>query len=107
MRGSIASMKIGQSYGLLRGFLVVLSVNYGVRFEEARPQVWQKAMGVSGGDRRKKKVVNKEAAQRLFPTAKVIHVNADAMLIAEYCRRIITSRSGPLPSNLRSSISKG
>ena len=38
--------------------------------------------GLSAVDEPCGKVVNKEAAQRLFPAVKVIHVTADALLLA-------------------------
>jgi hypothetical protein len=38
----------------------------------------------SGGDKK----ITKAAAQRLFPRMKVTHKNADALLIAEYGRRV-------------------
>jgi crossover junction endodeoxyribonuclease RuvC len=75
-----AAFKFGQSYGFLRGLVVA----YQIQFAEARPQKWQKAMEcMTGGD----KNVSKAAAQRLWPTFKITHANADALLIAEFCRR--------------------
>ena len=87
MRGSISSFKVGQSYGFLRGLLTA----HGIPFEEVRAQDWQKAMGCrSKGDKR----ITRARAQQLFPSEKVIHVTADAMLIAEYCRRTLQERGG-------------
>lgn len=37
------------------------------------------------------KNVTKAAAQRLFPDQKVVHATADAMLLAEYARRVLGS----------------
>lgn len=49
-----------------------------------RPQEWQKGMQcLTGGD----KNVSKRRAQELFPSMKITHANADALLIAEYARR--------------------
>lgn len=85
MRGSISSFKVGSSYGFLRGVLVAT----GIPFEEVRAVKWQRAMGcLSGGN----KNVTKARAQELFPDHKVIHQTADAMLIAEYCRRQLVAR---------------
>lgn len=80
-QGVASSFKFGQSYGFLRGLLVGI----GIPFEEVTPQKWQKAMGcMSGGD----KNVTKGRAQQLFPGVKVTHAIADAILIAEYGRRL-------------------
>lgn len=80
-QGVASSFKFGQSYGFLRGCLIAL----GIPFEEVMPQKWQKAMGcLSHGD----KNVTKARAQQLFPGEKITHATADALLIAEYCRRV-------------------
>jgi hypothetical protein len=85
MRGNVANFKVGKSCGFLRGLLVAI----GIPFEEVSPQKWQRAMGcMSKGDKR----VTRAKAQELFPDRKVIHVTADGMLIAEYCRRVISKR---------------
>lgn len=82
-QGVASSFKFGQSYGFLRGLLIAC----GIPFEEVSPVKWQTAMGCrSGGD----KNVTKARAQQLFPNVKVTHANADALLIAEYCRRTRT-----------------
>ena len=79
--GVVSAFTFGRSYGFLRGLLVGSQVP----FHEVSPAVWQKAMGCrTKGD----KNVSKAAAQRLWPTLKITHANADALLIAEYGRRI-------------------
>ena len=78
--GVKSAFTFGQSYGWLLGVLDALRIPY----EFVTPQRWQKAMGcLTGGD----KNVSKAAAQRLWPNLKITHANADALLIAEYCRR--------------------
>jgi len=78
--GVVSAFAFGQSFGFLRGLLTGTETP----FELARPQKWQKAMGcLSKGD----KNVTKAAAQRLWPQWKITHANADALLIAEFCRR--------------------
>lgn len=80
-QGVASSFKFGESAGFLRGLLVA----HQIPFEYVTPQKWQQAMQCrSGGD----KNVTKQAAQRLFPTEKITHANADALLLAEYCRRM-------------------
>jgi crossover junction endodeoxyribonuclease RuvC len=79
-QGVASSFKFGQSYGFLRGLLTA----YCVPFEEVNPAKWQGALSCrTKGD----KNVTKQKAGQLFPGIKVAHWNADALLIAEYCRR--------------------
>lgn len=86
-QGVASSFKFGRSYGFLRGCLVAS----GIPFEEVSPQVWQKALNCrSGGD----KNVTKARAQQLFPTLKITHAKADALLLAEYGRRLWAQRNG-------------
>lgn len=76
----VAMFKLGQSYGFLRGLLIVQQI----RFEEIRPQVWQKGLAcLSGG----KKAVTRARAQQLWPKQKITNKTADSLLIAEYMRR--------------------
>jgi crossover junction endodeoxyribonuclease RuvC len=84
-QGVTSMFTFGQSYGFLRDCLISL----GIPFEEATPRKWQAALGcLSGGD----KNVTKARAQQLFPSVKVTHAIADALLIAEYCRRVRKSK---------------
>ena len=79
-QGVASSFKFGRSYGFLRGLLVGLKIP----FEEVSPQKWQKGMNcLTHGD----KNVSKAKAQHLFPYIRVTHALADALLIAEFCRR--------------------
>jgi hypothetical protein len=60
-----------------------------VPYELVTPQRWQKSMGCrTGGDKR----ISRDAAQRLHPRIRVTHWNADALLLAEYARRLHNSR---------------
>jgi Holliday junction resolvasome RuvABC endonuclease subunit len=78
--GVTSAFTFGRSYGLLRGIVLA----HKIPLIEVRPQKWQKAMGcMSKGD----KNVTKAAAQRLWPSVKITHRNADALLIAEYGRK--------------------
>ena len=79
-QGLGSTWTFGQHYGFLRGLLVALKI----RFDQVRPQDWQKAMACrTGGD----KNISKAKAQQLFPQQKVTHATADALLLAEHCRR--------------------
>lgn len=86
-QGVSSSFKFGKGYGFLRGCLTAS----GIPWEDVTPQAWQKTMAcMTGGD----KNVSKAKAQQLFPAVKVTHALADALLIAEYCRRTVLSRTG-------------
>ena len=90
-QGVSSTFKFGQSYGFLRG---VLSAQ-GIPFEEVTPQKWQKALGcLTKGD----KNVSKQKAGQLFPDIKITHAIADALLLAEFCRRV---KSGELAGAAR------
>ena len=80
-QGVTSTFKFGESFGKLQMLLVA----WQIPFEFVTPQKWQTAMQCkSGGD----KNVTKAAAQRLYPDYKITHRNADAILIAEYARRL-------------------
>lgn len=84
-QGVASSFKFGRSYGFLRGCLIAS----GIPFEEVAPQKWQKAMGcLSRGD----KNVTKAKAQQMYPSLKITHATADALLLAAYAQRLHASR---------------
>lgn len=113
-----AMFKFGQSYGTLR---MALTAAY-IPFDEVRPATWQKAMGVAprkklkakrgtkeklaeflnsdksddptrgAESKRQFKTRLKQKAQQLFPGTVVTLETADALLLAEYCRRLKTGR---------------
>lgn len=79
--GTQSMFTFGRGYGFLRGCLVALEIP----FDEVTPQKWQRALAcLTKGD----KNVSKAKAQQLFPNLKVTHSTADALLIAEYGRRL-------------------
>lgn len=85
--GVVSAFTFGRSYGKLEMALVALEIP----FDYVRPQKWQQAMGcLSGGD----KNVTKRRAQQLFPHLTITHAIADALLLAEYCRRLESGRYG-------------
>jgi len=84
-QGVSSTFKFGTSYGFCRGLLVC----HRIPFSVVPPGTWQRAMGcLTKGD----KNVTKAAAQRLWPSEKVVHAVADAMLLAEYARRLAKQR---------------
>lgn len=85
----VASMfKFGMSYGSLRMALIAAAIP----FDEVTPQKWQRELGLIRTNKNEsntdKKNRHKAKAQQLFPELKVTHAIADALLIAEYCRRV-------------------
>lgn len=78
--GVRSSFTFGDSFGSIRGMVTVCNI----RHEYIQPQKWQQEMNCrTHGD----KNVSKAKAQQLFPSVKVTHRNADALLIAELARR--------------------
>lgn len=79
--GVKSAFTFGNGFGHLEMALTAARIP----FERIRPQVWQKSLScLTKGD----KNVTKTLAQELFPQIKVTHAIADALLIAEYGRRI-------------------
>lgn len=86
-QGVSSTFKFGANFGMIQGVLAAV----GIPYELVSPGVWQKAMGcLTKGD----KNVTKAAAQRMFPGIRVTHAVADALLLAEYARRIHIARYG-------------
>jgi len=79
-QGVSSTFKFGENYGFWRGLLTGLEIP----FERVYPLKWQTAMSCRTGGN---KNISKARAQELFPKIKVTHAIADALLIAEYCRR--------------------
>ena len=69
----------------------------GIPFEEVIPRTWQKGVGITprGKGETKTRFKNrlKAKASQLFPKVNVTLATADALLIAEFCRR---KRTGTL-----------
>ena len=77
--GVVSSFTFGRGSGRLEQVLT----DFYIPFTVIRPQVWQKHLGcLTGGN----KNVTRDYAKNLFPTIKVTHINADALLIAHYNR---------------------
>jgi len=74
-------VKSAFTFGNGFGHLEMALTAAGIPFERVRPQKWQQVMGcLTKGD----KNVSKRKAQELFPSMKVTHSTADALLIAAY-----------------------
>lgn len=102
--GVVSAGTFMRNVGNLEAFLTAAAIPY----DSVTPARWQghfgclAPKGTPQGE--KDKNITKRAAQRLFPDVVVTHHNADALLIAEYCRRLhIGSASFNPPVSLRSS----
>jgi len=74
-------VKSAFTFGNGFGHLEMALTAAGIPFARIRPQLWQKELGcLTKGD----KNVSKRKAQELFPSMKVTHATADALLIAQY-----------------------
>ena len=90
--GVVAAFTFGGNYKMIRTSLIAKEIP----FDEVTPQRWQKVVGglassgkVVNGFKKRDKNVSKARAQELFPSVKKItHAYADALLIAEYGRRM-------------------
>jgi hypothetical protein len=88
---SVSAFSFGREFGRLR--LAAYAAGHEVHL--VRPQKWKQALGLIvygkglGRNDTEKKNLNKAKAQELFPTLKVIHATADALLLAQYGIRYI------------------
>ena len=74
-------VKSAFTFGNGFGHLEMALTAAGIPFTRVRPQVWQKELGcMTKGN----KNISKRKAQELFPSMKVTHATADALLIATY-----------------------
>lgn len=102
--GVVSAFTFGGAYKSAK----VLMLGNRIKLIEPTPQQWQKAMNCrTGGD----KSITKRKAQALFPHTKVTNYNADALLLAEYCRRvscgILEPPSKSASSSTRAAVGSG
>lgn len=96
-QGVTSMFSFGQNYGFLRACLIAAEIP----FEEVTPRTWQKGLGVPAKKKNAPKKEHKQnllkKAQQLFPQESIWKeprskgkqlAICDALLIAEYCRRI-------------------
>jgi hypothetical protein len=81
------------NYSQLRGFLVAANI----RFEDPRPGTWQKVLGAGNRKKGEKQAAwkgrLKQRAEQLFPSQKVTLAVSDALLLAEYGRRVLGGKN--------------
>ena len=74
----------GMGYGRLQGYLEAL----GVPYNRVSPVTWKKSLGLARKtgktDRKERKRLSRQAAQRLYPHVEVDDSTAEALLIAHY-----------------------
>lgn len=85
-QSAVATFSFGQIYGFTRACLTAAEL----QFEDVQPKAWQKVFGLKKDkleeyDEYKRRI--RDLAQSLFPDVFVTLKTADALLIAEYCRR--------------------
>jgi hypothetical protein len=99
-QGVASSFTFGRGTGILIGLLMA----HKIRFEEITPQAWQKLLAIPPRVKKPKKPKLpfyppdesqaewknrlKAKAQQMFPSVGVTLATADALLIAETCRRM-------------------
>lgn len=102
-QGVSSMFSFGESCGFIRGVLVAT----GIPFQMVTPQSWMKAMKIPKREIFRDPVSKKELpgsesktdykrrlkqkAEELFPHLKITNDVADALLIADYCKRIKTN----------------
>ncbi len=83
----VSFSKIMLSYGVYRGMLNA----HRIPFQVVTPRVWQSSLKcLTKGDKK----ISRAKAQQLFPNLKITHATADALLIAEFGRRLENVRNG-------------
>ena len=85
--GATSAFTFGEGYGVLQAALICNEIP----FERIQPVKWQAIYGLrkrTGETKTQKKNRHKAVAAELFPKITVTHWNADALLIAEYLRRL-------------------
>ena len=86
-QGVASSFKFGQNYGMLR--MAVIAA--GIPLELVSPMKWKRAMGLVKHPNETTtayKNRSKAMAEQLFPSVRVTHATAEALLLAEYGRRM-------------------
>ena len=93
-QGVVSAFKFGMGYGGLRMALTACEI----QFDDVMPKKWQAEFGLLRLSKAEtitaKKNRHKAKAQQLFPSLKITHAVADALLIAEWLRRRELGGSG-------------
>ena len=90
-QGISSSGKFMQHYGFLRGLIIAAEQ----RFIDVSPQKWQRSLGILPRKSKTKsehKNLLKQLSQQLFPHIGITLAIADALLLAEYGRKLLYER---------------
>lgn len=79
--GTVSAFTFGRSFGFCLGLLAA----HQIRYEVVRPLRWQTALRCQT---KGNKDITKIRALELYPTLRVTHTIADALLLAEYARQM-------------------
>lgn len=86
-----AMFNFGRQYGVCQEALTIAKLQFGMTFDEAPPEVWQRELGLLRNKQTTSKTewkrVLKAEAERLFPQVKVTLYTADALLLAYVCKK--------------------
>jgi len=83
--GVVSMFSFGQQVGTIKTALAAAGLLDRTQF--ITPQEWQRAIGcLTKGDKK----VSKKAAETMFPNLTITHATADALLITEYGRRVVS-----------------
>ena len=85
----IGKSSMSKLYGSFKELMMALDAS-AIPYEDVKPQVWQKCFSLvrPKADQNKWKNMLKAKAQQLFPSLTITKDTADALLIAEYGRRL-------------------
>lgn len=84
------------TFGKNVGAILAALTAHRIPVDEVPPKTWQKVMGVVYPQGRPRdKNVTKRRAQQVFPSLTVTHAIADALLLAEFARRIDRANARP------------
>jgi len=81
------------TFGTYYGFAKMGLIAAGIRFVEVSPQKWQSVMDCRTGGN---KNITKQVASQYHPELKVTHITADAILLAEFARKLDQNRKGSI-----------
>ena len=85
-QGVTSAFSFGENYGLLRALMIAHNIPHKL----VTPKTWQKFYGMKKNPGETKTAWKRRLrgrAQELFPTANISEETADAILIAQYCRK--------------------
>lgn len=85
-----AMFEFGRSFGHCELALAAADIHEGTGYDLVRPQKWQKEFNLPKLEYSDRKRYCRDLAQEMFPDVKVTLATADALLLAEYCRRRYT-----------------